>query len=77
MYVAMIQMIFLEFVIQLTLSMMIYQKLILRFFAIGVVEDKENIDIWPTTNAVDENFEVRADTAYGGRNNELLYQEVV
>ena len=38
-------------------------------FAIGVVEDKENIDIFPTTNAADEYFKVRAETADGGRNN--------
>ena len=40
-------------------------------FAIGVVEDKENIENFPTTNAADENFEVIAETAYGGRNNEF------
>ena len=40
-------------------------------FAISVVEDKEKIEICPTTNAADENFEVRAETAYGVRNNEF------
>ena len=38
---------------------------------IGVVEDKENIEISPTNNAADENFEVRAETEYDGQNNEL------
>ena len=38
---------------------------------IGVVEYKENIKICPTTNAADENFEVRAETAYGGQKNEF------
>ena len=42
-----------------------------NYFAIGVVEDKENIEIFPAANAVDENFEVRAETSYGGRNNEF------
>ena len=32
------------------------------YFAIGVVEDKENTEICPTTNAADENFEARAET---------------
>ena len=40
-------------------------------FAIGVVEDKEIIELSPTTNAADENFEVISETAYGGRNNEF------
>ena len=40
-------------------------------FAIGVVEDKENIEIFPTTNAADENSEVRAETAHGGQNNKF------
>ena len=38
---------------------------------IGVVEDKENIENFPTTNTDDENFEVRAETTYGGLNNEF------
>ena len=42
-----------------------------NYFAIVVVEDKENIEIFPTTNTADENFEVRAETVYGGQNNEL------
>ena len=42
-----------------------------KYFAIGVVEDKENIEICPTTNAADEIFEIRAETADGGRNNEF------
>ena len=29
---------------------------------IGVVEDKENIEICPTNNADDENFEVKSET---------------
>ena len=33
-------------------------------FVIGVVEDK-NIEILPTTNAADQNVEVRAETSYG------------
>ena len=37
-----------------------------NYFAIGVVEDKENIEIRPTTNAVNDNSEVRAETADGG-----------
>ena len=41
------------------------------YFTIGVIEDKENIEICPTTNAADEIFEVRAETAYGVRNNEF------
>ena len=32
-------------------------------FEIGAVEDKENIEIFPTTNAKDEYFEVRVETA--------------
>ena len=40
-------------------------------FANVVVENKENIEIFPTTNAADEKFEVRAETAYCGRNNEF------
>ena len=40
-------------------------------FVIGVVEDKEKIEISPTNNAADENFEVRAETAYGGQNYEF------
>ena len=71
MYAAMIQTIFLECVIHLTLNLMIYQKRILRFLAISVVEDKENIEICPTNNAADENFEVRAETVYGGQNIEF------
>ena len=39
-------------------------------FAIGVVEDEENIEIFPTTNAANENFEVGSETEYGGQNNE-------
>ena len=33
-----------------------------NYFAIGVVEDKENIEICPTNNADDENFEVKSET---------------
>ena len=40
-------------------------------FAVVAVEDKENIEFSPTTNSADENFEFRAETAYGGRNNEF------
>ena len=40
-------------------------------FAIGVVEDKEIIEIFPTTNAADEIFEVKSETAYSGQNNEF------
>ena len=40
-------------------------------FAIGVFEDKENIEIFSTTNAADENFEVGAKTIYGGQDNEF------
>ena len=40
-------------------------------FAVGVVEDKENIEIFPTINDADKNFEVRSESAYGGRNNEF------
>ena len=42
-----------------------------NYFAIGVVEDKENIEIFPTTNAADESFEVIAETVYGCQNNEF------
>ena len=42
-----------------------------NYFAIGVVEDKENTENFPTTNAADENFEVRTGTEYGGQNNEF------
>ena len=42
-----------------------------NYFTIGVVEDKENIEICPTINAADENFEVRAETEYDGQNNEF------
>ena len=34
-------------------------------FAISVVEDKENIEIVPTTNDANGSFEVRSETAYG------------
>ena len=34
-----------------------------NYSEIGVVEDKENIEIFPTTNAKDEYFEVRVETA--------------
>ena len=40
-------------------------------FVIGAVEYEENIEICPTTNAADENFEVRSETTYGGQNNEF------
>ena len=39
-----------------------------NYFAIGVVEDKDNIEICPTTNAADENSEVRSETAYSDQN---------
>ena len=42
-----------------------------KYFAIGFVEDKENIEIFPTTNAANKNVEVRAETTYGGQNNEF------
>ena len=42
-----------------------------NYFAIGVVEDKEKIEIFPTTNSANEKFEVRAETTYGGQNNEF------
>ena len=42
-----------------------------NYFAIGVVVDKENIEIFPTTNAANKNVEVRAETEYGGQNNEF------
>ena len=44
-------------------------------FAIGVVQDKENIENFPTTNTADENFVVRAETAYCGKNNEFTISE--
>ena len=44
---------------------------------IGVVEDKENIEIFPTTNTANEDFEVRAETEYGGKITNLIYTEVV
>ena len=40
-----------------------------NYFPVGVVEDKENIEICSTTSSAGENLEVRAETAYGGRNN--------
>ena len=42
-----------------------------NYFTTSFVEDKENIEICPTTNAADENFNVRAKTAYGGKNNDF------
>ena len=42
-----------------------------NYFTICVVEDKYNFEIFPTTNNAYEIFEVRAETAYGGQNNEL------
>ena len=42
-------------------------------FAIGVVKNKQNIEILPTTNATDENFEVTSETAYGGQKNKIYY----
>ena len=48
-----------------------------KYFAIGVVEDKENIEIFPTTNTANEDFEVRAETEYGGKITNLIYTEVV
>ena len=42
-----------------------------NYFAIGVVEDKENIENFSATNADDGNFEVISETAYGGRNNKF------
>ena len=44
--------------------------------SICVVEDKVNIEISPTTNAADENFEVRAETADSGRNNEFTISAI-
>ena len=38
-----------------------------NYFSIGVVEDKENIETFPTNNAADENSEVRSETVYSGR----------
>ena len=32
---------------------------------------KESIKIFPTTNAADENSEIRAENAYAGQNNEF------
>ena len=40
-----------------------------KYFAIAVAEDEENIEICSTTNADEENFGVRAETAYGGQHN--------
>ena len=40
-----------------------------NYFAIGVVENKENVENCPSTTAADEFFDVRAITAYGGRDN--------
>ena len=42
-----------------------------NYFAMSVVEDKENIENFTTTNSADENVEVRAETTYGGQNNEF------
>ena len=42
-----------------------------NYFAIVVVEDKEKIENFLTTNAADENFEVRAETEYCGKKNEF------
>ena len=42
-----------------------------NYLTISVGEDKENIEISPTTNAADKNFEVRSETAYGDQKNEL------
>ena len=44
-------------------------------FGIGVVEDKENIEISQLLILPIEKFEVRAETAYGGRNNEFIISE--
>ena len=44
---------------------------------IGVVEDKENIEIFPPNNESNENFEVRDETTYSGKITSLIYQEVV
>ena len=41
-----------------------------NYFAIGVFEDKENINILSTTNTADEKFEVISETTHGGQNNE-------
>ena len=49
----------------------------LNYFAIGVVEDKENIKISPTTNADDENSKVRAEIYMVDEIMNLLYQKVV
>ena len=38
---------------------------------IGVVQNKGSIEIFPTTNSADGIFWVRAETEYGGRNNEF------
>ena len=42
-----------------------------NYFETGVLKDKENIKICPTTNAADENFEARAESEYYGQNNEF------
>ena len=38
-------------------------------FAVGVVEDKENIEIFPTTDTAGESFDVRSEAAYDGQRN--------
>ena len=43
-----------------------------NYFAIGLVGDKENIEIFPSTNSADEKFEVGSETAYGGQNIEFI-----
>eukprot|EP00957_Ditylum_brightwellii_P072505 5510262-Ditylum_brightwellii.AAC.1 len=40
-------------------------------FDIGVVDNEQDDEICPTTNAADEHVEIHADTAYGGENNEF------
>ena len=44
---------------------------------IGVVEDKENIEIFPTTNAADENLKLELKLHIVAKIMNLLYQEVV
>ena len=65
-------MVFLEFVTHRSLNLMIYQKLILIFLLRSVLlKIKKTREIFPSTFAADEHFEVRSETAYGSRNNEF------
>ena len=43
-------------------------------FEIGVIDGYEDdgIEVCPTTNAANEHIEIRAETAYGGRNNDFI-----